>query len=330
MGGILCDAPALRNYWYALARSSEVLGAPLRRTLLGTHVVLWRDADTRLSALPDRCSHREAKLSLGVVKNGCIECPYHGWMFDADGKCTHVPSASDGVPPPPKAHLAPYHVQEKYGLVWVCLGTPVADIPGVPHDDDPSYRRINIDLDHWKCSATRMTDNFLDITHFPYVHIGTFGRGQETTVPKIELEPLEGGFFGYAYEVFANNEAAGTVASGQGAAVVHRKMTSGFALPFLCRSTIDYDNGLGHQLLLVSTPIDDENSYFTFVVWRNDDFSVPADEVTAFDKAIGAEDKRMLETFEGVLPLDQTALVSVQADKCSVEWRRQFAALINA
>ena len=43
-----------------------------------------------------------------------------------------------------------------------------------------------------------------------------------------------------------------------------------------------------------------------------------------FDKAIGAEDKRMLEQVDGVLPLDATALVSVQADKASVEWRRQL------
>jgi hypothetical protein len=42
--------------------------------------------------------------------------------------------------------------------------------------------------------------------------------------------------------------------------------------------------------------------------------------------AIGAEDKAMLERLNGVLPLDQTTLVSVQADKCSVEWRRRISA----
>ena len=79
----------------------------------------------------------------------------------------------------------------------------------------------------------------------------------------------------------------------------------------------------------MSTPIDDVTSYFTFVVWRSDDFAIPSDEVLRLDFMIGAEDKRMLETFDTVLPLDQTSLVSVQADKCSVEWRRQFAALLN-
>jgi len=107
-------------------------------------------------------------------------------------------------------------------------------------------------------------------------------------------------------------------------------MSSGFSLPFVVRSTIRYDSGLEHVLLLLSTPIDDVTSYFTFVVWRNDDFAVSAEEIIRFDLAIGAEDKRMLEQVGGVLPLDQTTLVSVQADKCSVEWRRQLAEFIKA
>ena len=76
---------------------------------------------------------------------------------------------------------------------------------------------------------------------------------------------------------------------------------------------------------MISTPIDDITSYFSFVVWRNDDFSINGEEVIRFDYAIGAEDKRMLETVPGVLALGQTGVVSVQADKCNVEWRRRLA-----
>ena len=105
-------------------------------------------------------------------------------------------------------------------------------------------------------------------------------------------------------------------------------MTTGFHLPFTVRSTIHYETGLNHLLLLCATPVDDTVSYFTFVVWRNDDFSVPAEEIITFDRAIGAEDKVMLEQVPGVLPLDQHATVSVQSDKASVEWRRQFVSIL--
>lgn len=106
-------------------------------------------------------------------------------------------------------------------------------------------------------------------------------------------------------------------------------MSTGFTLPFAVRSTIRYDTGLQHILLLLSTPRDDETSYFTFVVWRNDDFSVPAEEVTRLDRLIGAEDQRMLERVPGTLPLDRTDLVNVQADRASVEWRRRLRELLR-
>jgi phenylpropionate dioxygenase-like ring-hydroxylating dioxygenase large terminal subunit len=325
---ILCDSAALANSWHPVARSVEVATRPVAVRLLGRDVVLWRTPSGAVVAAPDRCPHREAPLSIGSVTDGCLTCAYHGWTFGDEGHCVLVPSATEGVPPPPRAHLAPHGCEERYGLVWVCLGTPSAPIPCITQEDDPSFRRINTPVEVWQSSATRMVDNFLDITHFPFVHVGTFGRAQDTHVPKFELKPLDDGYYGYRYEVLANN-TTGTLVSGQTQEVVHRSMSSGFSLPFVVRSTIQYDSGLEHILLLLSTPIDDVTSYFTFVVWRNDDFSVSAEEIIRFDLAIGAEDKRMLEQLDGVLPLDQTTLVSVQADKCSVEWRRQLADFIK-
>ena len=326
---ILCSSPALANSWHPVARSVDVAAEPVSITLLGRRVVVWRTPSGAVLAAPDRCPHREAPLSAGSVTDGCLTCAYHGWTFGDEGRCVRVPSANEGVPPPPRAHLEPFGCEERYGLVWVCLGTPSAPIPCIAQEADPSFRRINTPVEVWNCSATRMVDNFLDITHFPFVHIGTFGRAQDTVVPRFELQSLEDGYFGYRYQVMANNPTSALV-SGRTEQVVHRMMTSGFSMPFVVRSTIQYESGLEHILLLLSAPIDDVTSYFTFVVWRNDDFSVSAEEIIRFDLAIGAEDKRMLEQLDGVLPLDQTTVVSVQADKCSVEWRRQLADFIKS
>jgi phenylpropionate dioxygenase-like ring-hydroxylating dioxygenase large terminal subunit len=327
MNSILCDNEALINAWYVVARSIEVGPTPQQVTVLGRKVVLYRSVDGVVAA-PDRCPHREAPLSEGVVENNCLICPYHGWTFGSQGKCVTIPSSGEGASVPSRAHLAAYSVEERYGLVWICLGEPSAAIPTIAEEHDPAFRRINTPVDLWRTSATRMTDNFLDITHFPYVHIGTFGNAQDPKVPHLELEQLDEDWYGYRYEVLANNANLGSLASGQTTSVVERAMSTGFNLPFNVRSTIRYGTGLSHILLLLSTPVDDETSYFTFVVWRNDDFSISAEEVIRFDFAIGAEDKRMLEKLDGVLPLDATTLVSVQADKCSVEWRRRLVKLI--
>jgi phenylpropionate dioxygenase-like ring-hydroxylating dioxygenase large terminal subunit len=197
------------------------------------------------------------------------------------------------------------------------------------HDGESRFRRINTPVEVWKTSATRMADNFMDIAHLPYVHTGTIGRAQTTCVPQLTLEPLDDTFYGYCYTIEANNPDAARVTSGSQAPVVTRWMTTGFALPFTIRSTIRFATGLEHILLLLSTPIDDVTSYFTFVVWCNDDFSVPADEVVAFDRRIGLEDKTMLESIPAVLPLDISATASVQADRPSLAWRRQFVALLQ-
>ena len=234
------------------------------------------------------------------------------------------------MPIPSKAHLNTVEVIEKYGLVWLCLGEPINPLFELKEESDSSFRRINTEVQKRKVAATRMVDNFLDITHFPYVHAGTFGAGQETKVPNISLEYLDNDFFGYRYDILAANPEEAKSTSGSNEESVERSMSSGFNLPLTVRSTITYKSGLEHVILLLSTPIDEISSYFTFVIWRNDDFTIPADEVIAFDRAIGEEDRVMLEKLNGVMPLGKTALVNVQSDKATVEWRRQLLKLINS
>jgi phenylpropionate dioxygenase-like ring-hydroxylating dioxygenase large terminal subunit len=325
---VLVDRAALRDHWYVVAEGDDLAHGPLGVRLLGADYVVWRAPGGEVVAAPDRCPHREAPLSAGTTAGGCLACPYHGWTFGDGGRCVEVPSSGPGRPVPPTSHLATIAADERYGLVWLCPGTASGAIPSIAAEDDPAYRRINSGVDRWTTSATRMTDNFLDISHFPFVHRGTFGIEANREVPKIELEQLDADFYGYRYDVDVDNEQ-GSTSSGLDEAIVHRRMTTGFQLPFTVLSTIHYETGLDHLILLCSTPIDDVTSYFTFVIWRNDDFSVPAEEVIAFDRAIGAEDKAMLERVGGVLPLDQTATVSVQSDKPSVEWRRRLAALLE-
>ena len=321
---------AMRTAWYMVAESADVDADPVPVQLLGDRIVLWRGPDGVVIAAPDRCPHREAPLSTGAVAEGVLTCPYHGWRFATSGRCIEVPSSGPDAAIAPAAHLGCLHVQERYGLVWVCPGQPATDIPTVSHDDNPAFRRINSGIQHWSVSAPRMVDNFMDISHFPWVHTGTFGGAQSPVVPHIDMEPLDDGWFGYSYEVEARNPASAAATTGSDEAVVHRKMSTGFHLPTSTRSTIAYADGLEHILLLCNTPIDDTNTLFTFVVWRNDDFSVDAEEIISFDRAIGAEDKVMLETMRGTLPLTQTGLTSVQSDRASVEWKRQFVAFLDA
>ena len=149
-----------------------------------------------------------------------------------------------------------------------------------------------------------MTDNFMDIAHFPWVHLGTFGVEQHTDVPTLHLEALDDSSFGYRSGSRPAMTPAAPWHPARRATYVARRISAGFHLPFSVRSTIPLDAGFDHVLLLCST-VDDTTSSFTFVVWRNDDFSTPSEEIIAFDRAIGAEDKVMLDGVPGVLSLDR-------------------------
>jgi phenylpropionate dioxygenase-like ring-hydroxylating dioxygenase large terminal subunit len=327
---VLCGNPALDVYWYVVAADADLSDGPIGVGLLGRRYVLWRDPTGEVVAAPDVCPHRQAKLSDGTVEGGTLACPYHGWSFAAGGRCVLVPSSGPGSAVPPRAHLAPVRTVTRYGLIWLCPGEPAADVPTIVEDDDPSYRRLNVGLQVWRCSVTRMVDNFLDYSHFAFVHRDSIGKGLDPKVGPMTVEELGGSFVGYSFEHDIAADGVGGGGHGSATAEPNRMTTStAFSLPFLIRGSMSMDHGPRQALMLCSTPVDDETSYFTFVIWRNE-HEIPAQELTDFELNIDDEDRRMLESLDGPLPLDPVTLVNVQSDKASVEWRRRLRAVLEA
>ncbi|MEO7387433.1 MAG: Rieske 2Fe-2S domain-containing protein, partial [Gammaproteobacteria bacterium] len=110
------------NFWYAAARSEELTGQPLKVRMLGQDFVLFRDSSGTVACLADTCVHRGASLGNGKIKDGCIQCTYHGWRFDRDGRCTKIPSLGAGARVPARARVDAYPVIERYGIVFAFLG----------------------------------------------------------------------------------------------------------------------------------------------------------------------------------------------------------------
>lgn len=319
----------LDHCWYAVAAVDQTSDGPLSVDIRGNAYVIWRGADHQLIAALDRCTHREARLSQGTVNGGCLQCPYHGWTFGDEGRCVDVPSSGEDSAIPPTAHLAPVSAAEQYGLVWLCPGEPKYAIPHLDVDQDSSFTRLNTGMQIWNCAATRMIDNMLDVAHFPFTHAGTFGLEQEKEVPHFSLTQLDDTFHGYEYSVVINNEGEAKAMSGGGEDVISLNMSTGFALPFSVRSTMSYENGIEQVLFMTAAPMSAERSYFTFVLWRNDEVSETGQAIVHFELEVAKEDQAMLENLTGELALDRGDLVDVQSDKASVEWRRQYRQLVS-
>lgn len=169
--------PFLRNAWYVAAWSRELSERePVRRTLLGESIVLFRDSQGRCAALADRCPHRFAPLSGGKVQGDAIECPYHGLRFDHTGQCVHNPHGDGRIPP--AARVASYLTAERYGAVWIWMGDPeradAAALPAFDYLDDHAFETSRGYLStkaHYQLSA----DNLLDLSHFQFLHPETLG-----------------------------------------------------------------------------------------------------------------------------------------------------------
>ena len=96
--------------------------------LLGEDIVIWK-AGEEIRAWKDLCVHRGTRLSLGEVLEGDrLQCPYHGWTYDAEGQCVSIPAHPEQKPPT-KARAFTYHATVAYDFVWVCLGEPANAIP---------------------------------------------------------------------------------------------------------------------------------------------------------------------------------------------------------
>ena len=110
----------LINTWYVVADSTDLDStSPMKVTLLGQTLALFRNEQGVAQCVSDVCIHRGGSLAGGKVKNGCIECPYHGWLYNDEGQCTLIPAAGKDKPVPQKARVDRYPVQEKFGWIWV-------------------------------------------------------------------------------------------------------------------------------------------------------------------------------------------------------------------
>lgn len=184
---------SLRHYWYPVAASKELGEKPLGVHLLGEKLVLFR-AQGRVVGFKDLCVHRGTPLSHGWVEDGTIVCAYHGWAYAPEGACVRIPTLDPSQSIPRKARATVYRTQERYGLIWACLDDPHAPLPEFAELEDPTLHTFPLysgptDLGAiWQTSAARMIENFIDSSHFAWIHPGTFGRRDMPEIPSFDME----------------------------------------------------------------------------------------------------------------------------------------------
>lgn len=112
--------------WFMVAGADEVADRPVPVRYFGEDMVLYRGESGTAHLVSAYCPHMGAHLARNatsyIIRDGqqiegeSIRCPFHGWQFGPDGRCTAIPY-SDFVPG--AARLKTWPVVERAGIIWM-------------------------------------------------------------------------------------------------------------------------------------------------------------------------------------------------------------------
>ncbi|XP_014502359.2 protein TIC 55, chloroplastic [Vigna radiata var. radiata] len=181
--------------WYPLYLTKNVPeDAPLGLTVFDKQLVLFKDGNGQLHCYEDRCPHRLAKLSEGQLIDGRLECLYHGWQFEGEGKCVKIPQLPADAKIPRTACVKTYEVRDSQGVIWVwmSLKTPPNDskLPWFENFARPGFRDIStvheLPYDH-----SILLENLMDPAHVPISHDRTDWTAKRENARPLSFEVIE-------------------------------------------------------------------------------------------------------------------------------------------
>ncbi len=113
----------MRRYWQPIGAAVDLESKWTRRVrLLGEDLVIFKDRQGRLGLIAEQCPHRRASFAHGIPTENGIRCPYHGWEYNAQGKCIHQPNEQDKCAFRDKVSTDAYPVQEMGGMLFAYMG----------------------------------------------------------------------------------------------------------------------------------------------------------------------------------------------------------------
>ena len=220
----------MRRYWHPIALSEKLRDLPCKVRVLGEDLVLFRDRKGHAGLLYPRCMHRGTSLLYGRVEERGIRCCYHGWLFDAEGRCLDQPCEPEGGRHRDTARQPWYPVEERYGFVFAYLGPPHKK-PVLPRYDNLESLAPGETLwcnlggfgstgdDTLKVvpySWLQMNDNVMDPFHVQVLH-STFSVvqfvPQFAVMPKVDFFQAEHGVCYTAYRKLPDGQEVDRVSS---------------------------------------------------------------------------------------------------------------------
>lgn len=318
----------LLDCWHPVAYGHEVpADAPHSVKLLDELLVIWRDTSGNAHAMKDLCIHRGTALSLGWVKGDCIVCPYHAWEYNTAGDCVHIPQ-SKNITIPTKARTTVYACQERYGLIWVCLGNePAYPLAEIPEFENGDWKLVNTGPFDWNSDASRQVENFTDFGHFPWVHPGLLGDPERPVVPDYTVETRDHVLYYDVVRPEASNTDEFPVFANDDVVKPERRSSYQLHLPYTIVLRLGWGGTKGMVYFFVSQPIAKDRSRGYCIIGRNYDLDQPDTVLQEFEDTIFGQDKRIVESQRPEqVPFDLADELHLKFDSVAIHYRRAMNA----
>jgi phenylpropionate dioxygenase-like ring-hydroxylating dioxygenase large terminal subunit len=183
------------QHWYPVTPIEDLdPKRPTPVTILGIRLVIWKPKSSNTyQVFLDRCPHRLAPLSEGRIdeKTGNLMCSYHGWQFDSQGICSHIPQAENPEIISKNKNnfcVTSLPIRQANDLLWVWLDTNSRELaentalplsPNIDSNKGFVWSSMVRDLEYdWQT----LVENVADPSHVPFAHHGVQGN-RDKAVP---------------------------------------------------------------------------------------------------------------------------------------------------
>lgn len=173
--------------WLMVAREEEVdnPGDYLTIRLLDEPIIISRDQQGIVHAFYNRCAHRGVAVARESGNAREFMCPYHGWLYDLEGKLIGAPHMRNATNFDPKScRLRPLNLARWGGWIFLSFNERPEPfdqfIRNVEHDFGflrqercRLAEKLDITLE---CNWKFVKENLMDAYHSPVLHKDTIGR----------------------------------------------------------------------------------------------------------------------------------------------------------
>ena len=184
--------------WVCTIREEQIEnpGDYVAMRAMGEPFIVCRDNDGNINAFANVCAHRGVEVASGEGNLKEFSCPYHGWLYDLEGKLIGAPymKEAEGFDPT-NCRLKPLQVNTWERWVFISFNPDAEPFDKFVEHFDQEFGwlqmrdcrlgdRATLEVN---CNWKFVNENLMDVYHFQTLHADSFGGHLDGEKFKIKL-----------------------------------------------------------------------------------------------------------------------------------------------